>query len=222
MKLTKENLRRIILEEAKKGKKPKKGTPKDKKEHGVDVANSEGEVAKQDAWAGGENISSDVDWMKAGKIKESQLRQIIRDSLLEAGCSPCAMKKAKSHKDHPGLSCDEAHAGMGHDDWLSHPAGDLGIEPVEDAWAGGDNLAAARHERPDIIEPYRAHRDAVGDMGIPCPDSYRSVGDRLISKPSKVIRMMKPVMDATGADCPASAAQALADIVHFISSNKYK
>ena len=72
-------LRDLIVEE----KKKKKSKGKDKEKYGTDVANSEKEVAKQDAWAGGDNLNSPIDWMKVGgiKLKESQLRRIVAEEL---------------------------------------------------------------------------------------------------------------------------------------------
>jgi hypothetical protein len=70
----------LMVEEKKKSKKNK---GKDKKKYGTDVANSEKEVARMDAWAGGDNLSNPTDWMKVGgiKLEESQLRRIIAEEL---------------------------------------------------------------------------------------------------------------------------------------------
>lgn len=71
----------LMVEEKKKSKKKSKA--KDKKKYGTDVANSDEEVARQDAWAGGDNLNNPIDWMKTGdiKLKESNLIRIIREEL---------------------------------------------------------------------------------------------------------------------------------------------
>ena len=79
MKITRKQLRQIIKDElstslAEGKKKRKKGEPKDQYLYGTDVANSEDEVARQDAWAGGDNLNSQTDWQKVlDMIKEEAL-----------------------------------------------------------------------------------------------------------------------------------------------------
>ena len=53
-----------------------------------------------------------------------------------------------------------------------------------------------------------AHAHEVPDM-----ESYAMVGDRMVIKPEEALSMVGPAMEATGASCPASAAQAVADIL---------
>ena len=116
---------------------------------------------------------------------------------------------------------------------------------LEDAWSGGPNLevpldhshfetgesnagphstfspSVAGCEDPSMIAPYMNHRSQVEDMGIPCGDSYRSAGDYLVSRPSDAMNIVGPLMDQTGATCPSSVAQALADIIHFANMERF-
>jgi len=71
-KLTKQSLRKAILQEmGTTSAKRKKGEPKDQYLYGTDVANSEDEVARHDAWAGGDNLNDPIAWEKVlDMIKE--------------------------------------------------------------------------------------------------------------------------------------------------------
>jgi hypothetical protein len=86
MKITRKQLRQIIKEElgtslAEGKKKRKKGEPKDQHLYGTDVANSEDEVARHDAWAGGDNLNSQSDWQKVlDMIKEESNNLIVSRS----------------------------------------------------------------------------------------------------------------------------------------------
>lgn len=76
MKITRRQLRQVIKEELSTSpvegkKKRKKGEPKDQYLYGADVANSEDEVARRDAWSGGDNLNSKTDWQQVlDMIKE--------------------------------------------------------------------------------------------------------------------------------------------------------
>ncbi len=71
MKISRRKLQQIIKEElgltiseSKEKRKRKKGEPKDQYLYGTDVANSEDEVARHDAWAGGDNLNKPAEWQK--------------------------------------------------------------------------------------------------------------------------------------------------------------
>ena len=146
------------------------------------------------------------------------------DAVMKSSGSTCPVSTAQAMIDHL-------------QDMLSTPE-------REDAWAGGDNLEepldhyrfetgesnAGPHpaiqefrtcELPEIIGPYMSHRTEVENLGVPCPDSYRNVGDTLISTPSRAVHIISQLMEETGASCPSSAAQALADIIHFANMDKF-
>jgi len=96
MKVTRRQLRQIIKEalsislpEGK--KKRKKGEPKDQYLYDTDVANSEDEVARHDAWAGGDNLNSQADWQK--------VLDMIKEELSKAAPFGSGMKQAKLDKD---------------------------------------------------------------------------------------------------------------------------
>jgi len=256
--------------------------------------------ALHNVWAGNgpeRNLVRDMDWLKAGKIKEATLRKIISQELrrLSEGCGcgcggksgGCMGNKELPPDDAMGLGYEVGRMGRGGEDvpdpesydkvrnFLSN-SGDLVAasidavmresgstcpvstaqamidhlqdrlstpdrEPVEDVWAGGENLVCPQcgvdhdeatacnesHsqfrtcELPEIIGPYMSHRTHVEDLGIPCPDSYRNVGDTLISTPSRAVQIISQLMEETGASCPSSAAQALADIIHFANMERF-
>ena len=96
MKITRRQLRQIIKEELSislpEGKKKrKKGEPKDQYLYGTDVANSEDEVARHDAWAGGDNLNNQTDWQK--------VLDMIKEEIGKAAPFGSGMKQAKLDKD---------------------------------------------------------------------------------------------------------------------------
>ena len=96
MKITRNQLRQIIQEElntslAEGKKKRKKGQPKDQYLYSTDVANSEDEVAKHDAWSGGDNLNNPADWQK--------VLDMIKEELSKAAPFGSGMKQAKLDKD---------------------------------------------------------------------------------------------------------------------------
>ena len=110
------------------------------------------------------------------------------------------------------------------------------VEAKEDVWGGGENLvnkvdyrkaqkmleACGCHDKP--MDGYHQMREEGHywhgpgcESTIPDMDSYRSVGDVLIRNPGLIPFMLEPLLEATGATCPVSAAMALADIADLYS-----
>ena len=131
------------------------------------------------------------------KITRRQLRQIISEVIAE-GDGPADMNN-DGVIDSPEL-------------YLHFDVDNDGVVTPQD-YADHVNFHC---ENPEILAPYLDHRDGVEEMGVPCPSSYRAVGDKMIGSPSKIMQMIEPIMEETGATCPSSAAQALADVVHFM------
>ena len=68
-------------------------------------------------------------------------------------------------------------------------------------------------EDPDVLSDWvgvRRHSMA------PCESSYRKVGDMLIMNPEILNNVIQPILNATGATCPVSAAKAAADILELL------
>ena len=110
------------------------------------------------------------------------------------------------------------------------------VETLPDAWSGGDNLVNKVDYRKvqKMLEACGCHDKTMDgyhkmrEMGHywhgpgcesspPDMDSYRAVGDILIRNPSLISFMLEPLLDASGADCPVSAAMAVADIADLYS-----
>ena len=67
-------------------------------------------------------------------------------------------------------------------------------------------------ENPDVLEDWvgiRRHSMA------PDEESYRKVGDMLIMNPEMAYQIIQPLMDATGATCPISTANAMRDVMEL-------
>ena len=48
-----------------------------------------------------------------------------------------------------------------------------------------------------------------------CPSSYEKAAGKLVADPSNAHSLIRPIMDATGIGCPASAAKALSDVIQI-------
>ena len=69
------------------------------------------------------------------------------------------------------------------------------------------------HEaNPDILAPFERQKSRAM-QNARCPDSYGKAGDLMIQIPEDIIEMLKPLMQKAGAGCPASFAQAMADVL---------
>ena len=71
---------------------------------------------------------------------------------------------------------------------------------------------AYHNENPEILEPYERRKGRAAQSAR-CPDSYKKAGDVLIQIPEDVVDMLKPLMQKFGVGCPASFAQAMADVM---------
>mgnify|MGYP003151572699 CR=1 FL=1 len=149
------------------------------------------------------------------KVTRRQLQNLIRKGLAEA----CGDKSEGSPSGNRGPADANRDGVIDPDELYMHFDVDSDGVVTPDDYA---QHVEYHCERPDILQPYLDHRENVKDIGIPCPNSYKAVGDSLISSPSEVMKMIKPIMKMTGAKCPASTAQAMADVVHFANMEKYK
>ena len=69
------------------------------------------------------------------------------------------------------------------------------------------------HEaNPDILAPFNRQRPR-SMQNARCPETYGKAGDLLIQVPEDVIEMLKPLMQKFSVGCPASFAQAMADVM---------
>lgn len=53
----------------------------------------------------------------------------------------------------------------------------------------------------------------------PCPDSYNTAADLLVTIPNELIEMLKPLMQELGIGCPASLAKAMGDVLTVSQEN---
>ena len=100
----------------------------------------------------------------------------------------------------------EAAMGVGYD------AGRLGLGDCDH-----EENASFYVEDPEVLSDWvgiRRHSMA------PCERSYRKAGDMLVMNPELVHKVIKPILDATGATCPVSAAKAAADILELLDQSK--
>ena len=65
---------------------------------------------------------------------------------------------------------------------------------------------------PDLLAPFERQKPRAM-QNARCPDSYGKAGDLMVQIPEDVIEMLKPLMQQAGAGCPASFAQAMADVM---------
>ena len=170
---------------------------------------------KEDAFAGGENLVHDIDYEKlAGREEdidgpevleltgEARIRKIVRETML-------------AFTDESGKSTHE-----------KDPDGDGVIQPSDlykhfdvdnDGVVSTQDYAdhvQYHSTHPEILEPFEkvALKSAPSAM---CPDSYERAAGQLVADPSNAHKLIRPVMDATGIGCPASAAKALADVLQI-------
>jgi len=94
------------------------------------------------------------------------------------------------HPEVDGLEISESHFELG---------GDEGISVCD---LGNSDLAA-QYER-------KASRSMIA---VPCPESYATAAQALVGSPYDAEGLLRPLMEATGATCPASVARALADLI---------
>lgn len=53
----------------------------------------------------------------------------------------------------------------------------------------------------------------------PCPDSYNTAADLIVTIPNEIVEMLKPLMQELGIGCPASLAKAMGDVLTVSQEN---
>ena len=96
---------------------------------------------------------------------------------------------------------------------IKHPEVD-GLELSESHFEpdGDEGISACGIGNPDLASQYerKASRSMIA---VPCPESYASAAQALVESPYDAEGLLTPLMEATGATCPASVARALADLI---------
>ena len=148
------------------------------------------------------------------KITVGQLRRLIGEACAAAeaegeSCSACS-------QDLPCPCEDDDHLGDFDD------LDDTNITPEEAFTAGNiecEEAVTSAHEPWEFMKMAGSHVHSCHACGeahaheVPDMKSYAMVGDRMVIKPEEALSMIEPAMEATVASCPASAAQAIADIL---------
>ena len=197
MKISKKDLRRILAEE-------------------LDLEKLY--EPKEDAYAGGENLHLDIDFEKlAGREEEidgpevleltgeARIRQIVKETMVafqDAG-DPAGKSHHDKDPDNDGV--------IQPDDLYKHF--DVDQDGVVSTKDYADHVQY-HSTHPEILEPFEkvALESAPKAM---CPTSYEKAASQLVSDPSNAHTLVRPIMDATGIGCPASAAKALADVLQI-------
>ena len=196
MKMSKKEIRRILLEE-------------------LDLEKLY--EPKEDAFAGGENLHLDIDFEKlAGREEdiegpevleitgEARIRKIVKETML-AFAEPEAKGKSNHDKD------PDKDGVIQPDDLYKHFDVDQdGVVSTKDY----EDHVQYHSTHPQILEPFEkvALESAPKAM---CPSSYEKAAEKLVSDPSNAHSLIRPIMDATGIGCPASAAKALSDVIQI-------
>ena len=97
---------------------------------------------------------------------------------------------------------------------LENPSVDPGNHSPGNALEKGADFYV---ENPEVLSDWvgiRRHSMA------PCEKSYRKVGDMFIMNPELIRNVIRPILDATGATCPVSAAKAAADILELLDQSE--
>lgn len=163
------------------------------------------------------------------KLTPEKLKKIIQEELfyrefyregtveeqakLSESCSACAQKKPCPCNTHNELGdfsdLDDTNISSGEAFAAGEIVGEEKPESIEDSW---------EFMRFAGAHPHGCH--ACGEIhahDVPDMNSYAMVGDRMVIRPQEALSLIEPVMEATGASCPASAAQALADILMLLT-----
>lgn len=196
MKMTKKDIRRILAEE-------------------LDLETLY--EPKEDAFGGGENLHLDIDFEKlAGREEdiegpevleltgEARIRQIVKETMI-AFAEPEENGKSKHDKDPDNDGVIQP------DDLYKHFDVDQdGVVSTQDY----DDHVQYHSSHPQILEPFEkvALESAPKAM---CPTSYETAASKLVADPANAHKLIRPVMDATGIGCPASAAKALSDVLQI-------
>jgi len=68
---------------------------------------------------------------------------------------------------------------------------------------------------PELLDQYEDIK-SYSSQGCHDPDSYSCVGDSLMGDYDDVISALQPIMQKTGASCPASTAKAISDVLSML------
>ena len=177
---------------------------------------------KEDAFAGGENLHLDIDFEKlAGREEdiegpevmeitgEARIRQIVKETM-RAFAQP-EEEHGKSHHDKD----PDKDGVIQPDDLYKHFDVDQdGVVSTQDY----EDHVQYHSTHPEILEPFEkvALESAPKSM---CPTSYEKAASSLVADPANAHQLIRPVMEMTGIGCPASAAKALADVLHIAQEN---
>lgn len=197
MKLTKKDLRRILVEE-------------------LDLENLY--TPKEDSFAGGENLHLDIDFEKmAGREEdiegpevleitgESRIRQIVKETMATF-LEPEEATGESSHEKDP-----DRDGVIQPDDLYKHFDVDQdGVVSTQDY----DDHIEYHSTHPQLLEPFEKVALDSAPKAM-CPTSYEKAASKLVADPTNAHQLIRPVMDATGIGCPASAAKALSDVLQI-------
>ena len=172
---------------------------------------------KEDAFGGGDNLHLDLDFEKmAGREEdidgpevleitgEARIRQIVKETMM-AFVEPEDHGESKHEKD------PDQDGVIQPDDLYKHFDVDQdGVVSTKDY----DDHIEYHSTHPQMLEPFEkvALESAPNAM---CPTSYEKAASKLVADPSNAHQLIRPVMDATGIGCPASAAKALSDVLQI-------
>lgn len=173
---------------------------------------------KEDSFAGGENLHLDIDFEKlAGREEdidgpevleltgEARIRQIVKETMM-AFVEPEEEHGKSKHEKDP-----DQDGVIQPDDLYKHFDVDQdGVVSTQDY----DDHIEYHSTHPQMLEPFEkvALESAPKAM---CPTSYEKAASKLVADPANAHQLIRPVMDATGIGCPASAAKALSDVLQI-------
>jgi|ETNvirnome_2_300_1030623.scaffolds.fasta_scaffold13269_3 hypothetical protein len=194
----------------------------------------------EDAWGGGENLVRPSDWRKLKKMLEA----------CGCGGEPDEEQQGErtdvdvdwQHPEYGGftgniedLESQEAFSlgfSMGvsgdFDDVMEDSGGFSDLENTnidkDEAFSAGESVCNIEH---DDADPYSRMREEGSywhgpscESEIPDMGSYQSVVDVLTQHPEMVVRMVEPMMQATGASCPVSTTRAISDVMDVYNQNE--
>ena len=71
---------------------------------------------------------------------------------------------------------------------------------------------------PILPETFQGMQSELA-AAAPCPDSYNTAADILVTIPHELVEMLKPLMQDLGIGCPASLAKAMGDVLTVSQEN---
>ena len=173
---------------------------------------------REDAQAGGDNLHLDIDFEKlAGREEdidgpeileltgEARIRKIVRETML-AFAEPEKEPGESSHEKDP----DGDGVIQPNDLYKHFDVDNDGVVSTKDY---ADHVQY-HSTHPEMLEPF----EKVAIQSAPkamCPTSYEKAASSLVADPANAHQLIRPVMEATGIGCPASAAKALSDVLQI-------